>query len=32
VSIEDESNAVLANYAKKIHLALRVLQVSNNEK
>jgi hypothetical protein len=32
VSIEDEDNAVLANYAKKIGLALRVVQVSINEK
>jgi hypothetical protein len=32
VSIADEDNAVLANYAKKIGLALRVVQVSINEK
>jgi hypothetical protein len=33
VSIEDENNTVLANYAKKIGLvAMRGIQVSINEK
>jgi hypothetical protein len=32
VSIEDEDNAVLADYAKKIGLAMRGMQVSSNEK
>jgi hypothetical protein len=32
VLIEDEDNAILVDYAKKIGLAMRGMQVSMNEK